>query len=378
MKVAPASELPVAHDPAAKPAAVSSPDPARHRSAAVPPRYWGLAKHGELGLHLLFWALYFMYPLAKSAGRPDHQFNYQLTAWQTATSLLPVYGFYLLALPRLFAASQYVGLGLGGLTLAAAFAGLDCYVDHAFLTQCECSLQLCFLNTTPEKASLLLFFSAVFAFKQHHRKQKELEQAEKERLGAELDYLKAQVNPHYLFNTLNTIYSSSLDNSPKVPDLLLKLSQTLRYVLYDSEREQVKLAQEIQHLDDYISLQQLRLEGRVQINFSAEGSVAGHTITPLLLIAFVENAFKYCAEYVNRESEITIRIVAEGGLLHFWCENDCAESGNLGADAYQHAEGGIGLKNVRKRLELAYGPRQQLRTTKNAGKFRVDLIIDPL
>jgi hypothetical protein len=85
------------------------------------PSLW-LAKHGELGLHLLFWALYFVYPLAEFAGPPDHEFNYRLSALQTATSVLPVYGFYQLALPRLFAAKQYVGLGLGGLGLAASFA----------------------------------------------------------------------------------------------------------------------------------------------------------------------------------------------------------------------------------------------------------------
>ncbi|MBD2769485.1 histidine kinase [Hymenobacter sp. BT664] len=319
-----------------------------------------------------------MYPLAKFAGHADHKFNYWLSALQTATSVLPVYGFYLLALPRLFAAKQYAGLGLGGLGLAALFAGLDCYLSHAFLTDCPCSLQLCVLNTTPEKASLLLFFSAVFAFKQHHWKQKELEHTEKERLGAELGYLKAQVNPHYLFNTLNTIYSCSLDNPVKVPGLLLKLSHNLRYVLYDSERDRVDLAQEIQHLDDYISLQQLRLEGRVRVDFSVEGVVAGQTITPLLLVAFVENTFKHCAEYLDRESEITVRIAVAGPKLHFWCENDCTEPEAVETSPCPPAEGGLGLKNVCKRLELAYGPRQRLMTAKVMGKFQAELIIDPL
>ena len=337
----------------------------------------GLVQHGELGLHLLFWVLYCLYPLAKSAGHPGSQFNYSLTAVQTTTSVLPVYGFYLLVLPRLFKAKQYGWLLIGGVGLATAFAALDCYLNHTYFTQCQCPFPLCLLNTTPEKASLVLFFSAVFAFKQHHQKQKELEHKEKERLGAELDYLKGQVNPHYLFNTLNTIYSCSLDNSNKVPELLLKVSENLRYVLYESERDQVDLGKEIQHLADYISLQQLRLEGRVQVNFSVEGLVEEHTITPLLLIAFVENAFKYCAEHVDRKSKINIHITMEGPRLHFWCENDYVETVPT-IDGSKYAEGGIGLKNARKRLELIYGSRQHLHLTKTPDKFRVDLLIDLL
>ncbi|HEX8659145.1 MAG TPA: histidine kinase, partial [Hymenobacter sp.] len=188
----------------ATPAGVSGPPAtALPHPAALPALPGRLAKHGELGLHLLFWTLYLVYPLAKSGGHPNQPFNYPFTALQTGTSLLPVYAFYLLLLPRLFAARQYGWLALAGLVLATSFAALSCYLNHAFLTECKCSLQLCIMNTTPEKASLLLFFGAVFVFKEHHRKQKELEHLEKERLGAELGYLRAQVNPHYLFNTLN-------------------------------------------------------------------------------------------------------------------------------------------------------------------------------
>jgi LytS/YehU family sensor histidine kinase len=243
---------------------------------------------------------------------------------------------------------------------------------------CKCSLTTCILNTAPEKASLLLFFSAVFAFKEHHRKQKELERLEQARLGAELGFLRAQVNPHYLFNTLNTIYSCALDQPAKVPELLLKLSHSLRYVLYESEQDRVPLEKEIQHLADYIALQELRLEGRVQVQFTVEGFISGQTIAPLLLIAFVENAFKYCAEFLTREGRINIALAVDGAQLRFRCVNDCLAAAEQAANQPAPAEGGIGLQNVRKRLALAYGKRQQLHISQPAGQFQVDLLINPL
>jgi sensor histidine kinase YesM len=211
-------------------------------------------------------------------------------------------------------------------------------------------------------------------FKQYHSKQQELEQTEKEKLGAELNYLKSQINPHYLFNTLNTIYSYALDNSRNVPEMLLKLSNNLRYVLYDSESPRVCLAKEIQHLENYIALQQLRLEGRVVVNFSVVGPVEKNTIAPLLLIAFVENAFKHGSEPIQTTSEINVRITIQEGVLHFTCENQYLET-QAAASAYKHTEGGIGLHNAAKRLKLMYGQNFTLNTSREDGHFVAQLKI---
>ena len=332
--------------------------------------------NGELGLHLLFWVLCFVFPLAKAAAEPKYyQFDYKVTLYRIFIIVVPAYLYYLAVFPRLFKAGRYVTLVCSALMISAGFAWIDCLISRHFISDCECSIWLCLLNNLVGNASLLFFFTAIYLFKQYHSKQQELEQTEKEKLGAELNYLKSQINPHYLFNTLNTIYSYSLDNSRHVPEMLLKLSNNLRYVLYDSESPQVSLAKEIQHLENYIALQQLRLEGRVVVNFSVVGPVEKYTIAPLLLIAFVENAFKHGSEPIQTTSEIIVRITIQEGVLDFACENQYLETPAT-ASEYKHTEGGIGLHNVTKRLELMYGQAFTLNTSREDGHFLAHLKVN--
>ncbi|HMI60947.1 MAG TPA: sensor histidine kinase [Puia sp.] len=196
-----------------------------------------------------------------------------------------------------------------------------------------------------------------------------LKQAEAEKLHAELAYLKAQVNPHFLFNTLNSIYSLALEKSDRTPDAIVKLSSLMRYVLLETSREKVPLEQEITYLSDYIQLQQTRFEGSSFVDFSISGQPEGKSIAPLLLIPFIENAFKHG---VNPEepSPILIRIdIIEDQLILL------VTNKKLASPQPTPIPSGLGIKNTRLRLQLLYPARFILNIDDGTKDFSVSLTL---
>jgi LytS/YehU family sensor histidine kinase len=137
------------------------------------------------------------------------------------------------------------------------------------------------------------FMCMIVLFRYWMKKQQEWLQAEKEKVMAELQLLKAQVHPHFLFNTLNNIYSFSLENSPKTPELILKLSSLLSYMLYDCKGDLVLLEKELEVMKDYVDLERVRYGNKIEISWNIEGDIKDKYITPLLLLPFLENAFKH-------------------------------------------------------------------------------------
>jgi two-component system sensor histidine kinase LytS len=188
---------------------------------------------------------------------------------------------------------------------------------------------------------------------------------------AELKLLKAQVNPHFLFNTLNNLYGLAVVKSDKLPGLMLQLSDLLRYSLYDTQVRWVPLAKEVSYIENYITLEKLRLEDRSQIHFSIEGATEHLRIAPMLLIVFLENAFKHFSAVENQQAQIDIQLKVVDKELHFSCFNTIDHTISEGPRS-QNASG-IGLNNVRKRLELLYPYKHQLGIQQEATSFRVFL-----
>lgn len=186
---------------------------------------------------------------------------------------------------------------------------------------------------------------------------------------AELSYLKAQINPHFLFNTLNSIYSLSLTKSEKTPDAVVQLSGMMRHVLVDSQTDRVPLEKELTYVRNYIELQKLRLDEEVSLRFSESCVSTGKEIAPLLLIPFIENAFKYG---VNSEqmSDINIEIKTEGDLLTMNVRNRKVD---VGISANERT--GMGLENARNRLKLLYPDRHLLKIDEDSDTFAVTLTI---
>lgn len=170
----------------------------------------------------------------------------------------------------------------------------------------------------------------------------------------ELELLKGQLNPHFLFNTLNNLYGLSVAKSDKLPSLMLQLSNLLRYSLYETKTDFVALQKEIDYIENYVSLESIRLEDQAEIRFSKSGkwNTAAYQIAPMILIVFVENAFKHLENVGEEEGNVDIQINIAEEHLNFKCINHSEENIKT---AVEKKSSGIGLRNVRKRLDLIYG-----------------------
>jgi LytS/YehU family sensor histidine kinase len=196
-------------------------------------------------------------------------------------------------------------------------------------------------------------------------------QQEKE---AELKLLKAQLNPHFLFNTLNNLYGLSVLKSDKLPNLMLKLSDLLRYSLYETKETLVPLEKEIEYLENYISLEKIRLEDKTSIQFKKSGSLSTKKIAPMLFIVFVENAFKHLGTLETEKSKVSVFIEEKENKLVFKCENTL-DATHVKNENLEKGKSGIGLQNAKKRLALIYPDKHQLTIDNKEKSYCVELTL---
>lgn len=197
---------------------------------------------------------------------------------------------------------------------------------------------------------------------------------EKENVQLELNFLKSQVNPHFLFNTLNNIQSFIVNNEPeKSVDLIGKLSELMRFSLYDTGKDLIQLSRELQIIKNYIALERVRCEDRATIEYKVKGEEKEYCIPPHILLPFVENAFKHGIGHSLNKSFINISINIENGSMRFTIQNSVEEP----IDKIPSSEG-LGLQNVKRRLEHHYGNRHHLEITREKGVFFVILEIRDL
>ena len=203
--------------------------------------------------------------------------------------------------------------------------------------------------------------------------QTELLRLQKEKLQLELNALKAQVNPHFLFNTLNNLYALTLKNSNKSSEVVLKLSDIMRYVLYQSNEATVPLLKELSFISNYIELQRIRYPANYKIDYYVSGAVNGQMIAPLLLIDFIENGFKHGLDKRFNDGWVKININVEKDRLLF----DAVNSKGLRDDGSMIPSGnGIGLINIKKRLELMYGNKSMLEIKDGEEEYHVHLDLE--
>lgn len=195
---------------------------------------------------------------------------------------------------------------------------------------------------------------------------------EKEKLqkDMELNYLKEQVNPHFLFNSLNSIYSLSRQQSPETPEVVMQLSELMRYQLESAKKDTVLLKEELEFIENYLLLEEIRLGKRSTIEFVIAGDQLDYAIAPMLLIPFVENAVKHGAQSTNEPSFIDISAATKNTKLHFFVVN------SKPTVATESKREGMGLKNVRRRLNLLYPNSHALKIDDIEKEYRVDLTID--
>lgn len=203
------------------------------------------------------------------------------------------------------------------------------------------------------------------------KNEKKRQQLSEEKLKSELNFLKAQINPHFLFNVLNMAFSSATSSGDlRTADIIEKLSGLMRYMLYEGNNEKTDISKEISYIENYINLQQLRLSKDIPatINLRITGDYSGVRIAPLLLIPFIENAFKYGLK-LEQKSEILIILNFQNENMLFSVENTVFAS-NTPKDK---ESSGFGLENVKKRLQLIYPEKHKLEITQDSNKFIVRL-----
>jgi LytS/YehU family sensor histidine kinase len=218
-----------------------------------------------------------------------------------------------------------------------------------------------------------LLVSTGAAFKlliDYARAQRRLGEMAREKAETELNFLKSQINPHFLFNSLNSIYFLIDKKNTDARQALMQFSDMLRYQLYDCNANTIAIEKEVRFLEDYIRLQQLRKDQQYEIAVNIGQNVKGFSITPLLLVPLVENAFKHISHHADTKNFVHVDLQRMNGTFTFTVENS--------KDDHQRStepRGGIGLTNVKRRLELLYPGKHELSINNSESKFKVALNI---
>ncbi|TNE58224.1 MAG: histidine kinase [Bacteroidetes bacterium] len=203
------------------------------------------------------------------------------------------------------------------------------------------------------------------------RYQQEKQILQTQTIQSELRFLKSQINPHFLFNTLNNLYALTLKKSDKAPEIVLKLSEIMRYMLYECNEKRVLLTKEIHYIHNYLDLERLRQPSGADITFTTEGQISEQLIAPLIFVPFLENSFKHgLNHHMHGGGYVRLHLKVEGEHLEFRIENSKAEQ----LPRLDHpTSGGIGLVNVRQRLKILYPDHYQLSVEDEPNRYAVTL-----
>jgi len=204
--------------------------------------------------------------------------------------------------------------------------------------------------------------------------QERIRQLEKEKLSTELKFLKAQLNPHFLFNTLNNLYSYVVNGSPKAPDMVLRLSGILDYVLYKSQQASVSLKEELEAIENFLALEKIRYGDRLKVEYASKGNISAR-ISPLLLLSIVENAFKHGASGDVESPMIRIDIEEDDDKIYCSVWNTKSKHQGELNDDYKE---GIGLSNIKRQLNLVYPNSHKLQIDDKFDSFHLSLDLNPL
>ena len=210
--------------------------------------------------------------------------------------------------------------------------------------------------------------AAARLIKDYLHSQRRLAEIAQEKSETELKFLKSQINPHFLFNSLNAIYFLIDKQNTEARQTLLQFSDLLRYQLYDCNADTIAIEKELAYLQDYIRLQKLRKDNNYNVDLNIRTDINGFNIVPLLLIPFVENAFKHISHHNNKKNFVHVEMARHNGSFSFSVENSKENQLNNTL-----LPGGIGLANVKRRLELLYPEKHQLQIYNNDSTFKIEL-----
>ncbi len=332
------------------------------------------------GWHLLFWLVIFCTYWLTNAGFMG--FYYQELLW--SLTLLPVrmvgtyvfiYGILPLATEKnkfaLFGVLAAIHSFLYGLAIWMTYKYTNLFPEMFDFSKMPVWDVLHILNKLVSNYGIPVLAAAIVIFKKWYINEVKSKKLTEEKMAAELNFLKSQIHPHFLFNTLNNLYALTLIKSDKTPDMVLRLSDLLDYMIYKSNDDFVPLEKELEVLKSYVELEKMRYNERLDLQFDITGDSSGYEIAPLILLPFVENCFKHGASIDRSNPFIRISIEIGASVLILKAVNSFPEK----IDAKEVQVQGIGLANVKRRLELIYPRQHELNIRQEAETFSVELKI---
>ncbi|WP_282079174.1 sensor histidine kinase [Aquimarina algiphila] len=337
----------------------------------------------KIALHLLIWLLnYLLFAFVVHSDWNGFD-NYSDTGYNTlafayiyglVTNIFLFYAQVFWLVPKIYMQRKKAKFYVLSFSICLVVSLIETYFDYILYDVFKIYDTDGFMDNFSVTVAVNLLYSAAgfyYIFRLAHKKsEKEKQLLIEESFKAELKYLKAQLNPHFLFNGINNVYHLIGKNDTLAKDTLLQFSELLRYQLYESGT-QIILEKELDFVLQYIKMEKTRKGSDIQLNYNIEFENPTKKIVPLLLIPIIENAFKHCSNHINNNDNIIdIKIKEVGGKLSLHCTN------TFDNVTGKHDVGGIGLINVKRRLSLVYPDKHELTISKKNSRFMADLIID--
>jgi two-component system LytT family sensor kinase len=336
-------------------------------------------------IHALLWMIIIVVPLFLFQS-PEHKTNWAMQAFAWTWLILIFYFNYFLLIPKLLNKSRFLFYGFSIFTLIilsftlaygmqgrttliaelkssnfpAPREGYEVLASSMLKGRGAVAMIACFL--------IIAISTSIKVTEQWHANEKARKEMETQKLSAELSLLKQQINPHFFFNTLNSIYSLASRKSDKTPEAIIKLSELMRYIIYESDRETVPLKKELDYISNYVELQRLRIKDEVEVIYTTGGEYNDIMIEPMLLLPFIENAFKHGIDY-SQNSKILISVIISTTNLVMIVDNPLIKKLTFSIEE----SSGKGLANSRKRLDLLYPDRHELKISEANDRFKIEL-----
>ncbi len=323
--------------------------------------------------HILFWSIYFIFNVIRFGSlNNDYWYSLRSNLVEFPLSIIYTYFFVYYLIPRYIVKKKYTKFFLLFIFSLIVFYLVKTGLIYLLVTK----------NVWPENSGInaftfdhivevtigVLYVTAIGAtikltYEWINEKRKN-EELQKTQLRTELNFLKSQIQPHFFFNTLNNLYALVIKKSPNAPDVVLKLSEIMQYVLYDAKEPKISLLNEINYIYSYLDLEKLRYGDKVKSSIEITGNMDEVEIPPLLFLPFIENCFKHGIAN-NDDIKVDIRFEITDNFLFFTVENTFHKNNEI---SVKH---GIGIENVKRRLQLLYGENFTLETKVKKNKFKV-------
>lgn len=333
-----------------------------------------IKEHKELGIHIIIWTtlffiIYLQFYLIEGRDVPSIIFN------RLGITILVFYINYIYLVPKLllkrrillYIASILIILIIPIFLFQYFFpinnSSIIVYNENSLVSK-----RLEYMGPIMFSIAFLIIGTTIRMYKEWNENEKNKKEIENQKITTELQFLKNQLNPHFLFNSLNSIYSLTKKKSNDAPEAVITLSELMRYMLYQTNNSLVLLRNELDYIQNYVKLQRLRIVNNEKVTLNIHGIISNQKIEPLLLISFIENAFKFGTDFKGN-TEIKIVFYIKEDELQFTCTN------LIGSRKKDIENSGIGLQNTRERLELLYPNEHWLFDKEEENRYIVDLTL---